>query len=187
MKLLDIILIVLLLFGAFRGYQKGLLLELINFISFFLALILAFNFKDWGAGILQRFLDQPEGLLNIVAFVAIFIIVIFGLDLLGKAVKSLLDLTLLGSLDDLAGGLVGALKWALMISIFLWIFELFDIGISPSYSEGTIVFPYVYSIAPFLLDMLAVVFPFIHDMLDNGKQLLKDQEQMAYAFVQTKI
>ena len=179
MKLLDIILIVLLLFGAFRGYQKGLLLELINFISFFLALLLAFNFKDWGTEVLRGFLDQPEGLLNIIAFVAIFILVIIGLDLIGKGIKSLLDLTLLGSLDDLAGGLIGALKMALMISIFLWIFELFDIGISPSYSEGTIIFPYVYAIAPFLLDLLAVAFPFIQDMLDNGKQLLKDQEQMA--------
>jgi membrane protein required for colicin V production len=185
-KLLDIILIVLLLFGTFRGYQKGLLLELINFISFFLALILAFNFKDWGTGILQRFFDQPDGLLNIISFVAIFIIVIVGLDLIGKAVKSLLDLTLLGSVDDFAGGLVGALKWALMISVFLWIFELFDVGISPSYSEGTIVFPYVHAIAPFLLDMMAVVFPVIKDLLDNGKELLKDQEQVASVLVKVK-
>lgn len=179
MKLVDIILIVLLLFGAFRGYQKGLLLELINFISFFLALILAFNFKDWGMDILRSFLDQPEGLLSIISFVAIFIVVILGLELIGKGIKSLLDLTLLGSLDDLAGGLVGALKWALMISIFLWIGEFFDIGIASDYSEGTVIFPYVYAIAPFLLDLLAVLFPFIQDMLDNGRELLEDQEQMA--------
>ena len=155
------------------------MITLINFISFFLALILAFNFKDWGVGFLQGFLDQPEELLGIISFVVIFIIVIVALNLIGKGVKSVLDMTLLGSLDDLAGGLVGALKWALMVSILIWVFELFDIGISSEYSEGTVVFPYVYAIAPYLLELLAVVFPVIQDMLDSGKELLKDQEQVA--------
>ncbi|MEM8894321.1 MAG: CvpA family protein [Bacteroidota bacterium] len=179
MKILDIILIVLLLYGAFRGYQTGLLLELINFISFFLALILAFNFKDWGVTILQRFLDQPDELLGIISFVAIFILVIIALNLLGKGIKSVLDMTLLGNLDDIAGALIGSLKWALMISIFIWVFELFDIGISTEFSEGTLVFPYVYAIAPYLLELLAVVFPFIQEMLDGGKELLKNREQLA--------
>lgn len=180
MKILDIILIVFLIFGAIRGFQKGLLLELINFTSFFMALIVAFNFMDVTVVFLEQYFDQPRGLLSIISFIGLFILVIVLLNLLGKGLKSLLDMTLLGNLDDLAGSLLGVFKWALMISIFFWIFTFFDIRISESYSSGTYVFPIVESLAPWLMEKLAVVFPFIQDFIDQSKEMIRDDKQMAF-------
>ncbi len=180
MKILDIILVVLLIFGAVRGFQTGLLLELIQFTSFFIALIVAFNLMDNAVLFLEQHFDQPKGLLSIFSFVGLFIIVIVALNLLGKGIKSLLDMTLLGSLDDIAGAALGIFKWALMISIFFWIFTYFDITISAEYRAGTYVYPVIESIAPWLLEQLATVFPFIQDLIDQSKEMIKKDEQMAF-------
>lgn len=179
MKIIDIILIVILLFGAYRGFKTGLLLELIQFASFFIAIIAAFKLKDWGATFVERYVSQ-EGLAQLIALVAIFAVVVLALNLIGHLLKKLLNLTLLGSLDDLAGAFVGVLKWALTISIFIWLFTFFEIKMNAEFTEGSLLYPYVAAIAPYLFDTFSFLGPIFKEFFDNGKELIKPKEQQAF-------
>jgi membrane protein required for colicin V production len=107
-------------------------------------------------------------------------VVVLALNLIGHLLKKLLNLTLLGGLDDLAGAIIGVLKWSLTISIFIWLFTFFEIEISPDFIEGSLIYPYVAVIAPYLFETFSFLGPIFKEFFDSGKELIKPKEQQAY-------
>jgi membrane protein required for colicin V production len=152
---------------------------LIQFASFFVAIIAAFKLKDWGAVYVEKYVSQ-DGLPQLIALVVIFIVVVLALNILGHLLKKLLNLTLLGSLDDLAGAIIGVLKWALTISIFVWLFTFFEIEMNPEFIESSVIYPYIAAIAPYLFDTFSFLGPIFKEFFDNGKELIKPKEQQAF-------
>ena len=121
MNILDIVIIIPLVFGAFKGFRKGLLMELVSLLSLLLAVVSSFYFMQQGVVLLSPYLGDDNSLLPVFSFVIIFIVVLMGVFYLGKILKKILDVTLLGSIDDVAGAILGLLKWGLVFSLFLWL------------------------------------------------------------------
>ena len=141
-------------------------MQLLGIIGFFLAIIGAFHFMSWGALLLSDHISDYQSFLPFVAFFIIFLVILIGVNLIGKGMKSILDLTLLGSFDDLAGAIAGLLKWALVLSIFIWIFDSFQLIAMDQYYEEATLFPLVASLAPFLFDSLSFLLPYFQEL--NG-------------------
>lgn len=173
MKTLDILLLIPLLFGAYQGYKKGLLLEVISIAAFILGILGAFKLLDWGINILSPYLKEAGYLLPIVAFLVLFIGIIILVNMLGKIIKKILDLTLLGALDNFAGAIIGLLKWALGVSIILWLAASADINISKDMKEGTQIYPVVASIAPYLFEKLSAWMPYVYEVFNQVKSLVQ--------------
>lgn len=151
-------------------------MEVISLLAFFVALIAGIKLLDWGISLLSDYIEGYDSLLPIIAFSIIFIGIIIGLNLVGKAVKKILDLTLLGSLDDVIGSLMGIIKWALFISIFLWIFESFGGSISQDTVSDSILYKPIASFAPKLFDVFSGLFPYFMDFFEQSKELVNQQE-----------
>ncbi|HET8859925.1 CvpA family protein [Marivirga sp.] len=172
MKTLDIILLVPLFFGAYLGFKKGLLLEIVSLVALILAIIGAFKLLDFGMELLQPYFQNWEHALPIISFILLFIAILLIVNLVGKIVKKILDMTLLGGLDNFAGAVIGLLKWAFGVSLVLWMGESIEISVSPEMAEGTYVYPIIASIAPFVVDLISAYMPFIQDVFNQLKALL---------------
>ena len=57
MSVFDVVIIGLLVFGAFKGYRKGFLLEAVAILSFVLAIIGGFRLLHWGMSVLDERFD----------------------------------------------------------------------------------------------------------------------------------
>jgi len=169
MKTLDIILLIPLFFGAFLGFRKGLLLEIVSLVAFILAIVGAFKLLDYGMEVLQPYFQNWEQALPIISFIFLFIAILLIVNLIGKIVKKILDMTLLGGLDNFAGAVIGLLKWAFGVSLVLWMGESIEISVSEEMAEGTYIYPIVASIAPFVVDLISAYIPFIQDVFDQLK------------------
>ena len=122
----------------------------------------------WGVEWLGQYLEGYESVLPIISFVAIFITILVAINLIGKGLKSILDMTLLGSFDDLSGAVTGLLKWALVLSLMIWVVETYTNYSLYELAENAVVFPVVASIAPIVFDSLSLILPFIQDLSDPG-------------------
>ena len=102
MNYLDLFLIFVLLFSAYKGYQKGLLIAIFSLLAFFLGLFMAIKFT---VPISVSFFSESVYFewITIAIFIAIFSILIFGIHLLSKALKMILDFTPFGILDNILG------------------------------------------------------------------------------------
>lgn len=151
-------------------------MEIISLSAFFIAIILGIKLLDWGINLLSDYIEGYDNLLPIISFTIIFIGVIILMNFIGKAVKKVLDMTLLGNLDDVAGGLMGVIKWALFISIFFWIFESFGGTISKSRTESSYLYYPVAAFAPGLFQMFSGLYPYFIDFFEQSREMLQNQE-----------
>lgn len=127
---IDIILLVLLVYGAYAGYTKGLLMEVVNTGSLILGIFIGIKFWRLGAEYIKVNFENSPHILPFIGFLLIFIVVLIGVRLIGKIFKMGLDKTLFGSIDKILGALLGVVKWVFGIAAFLWIllkYPIFDI------------------------------------------------------------
>lgn len=171
MKTLDIILLVPLVFGAVLGYRKGLLIELIGIVAFVLAIIAGFKLMEVGMVYLEEYIDGFNELLPFLSFLVIFLAIIILINMLGKLLKKMIDMTILGGFDSIAGAIVGVAKWAIGVSILLWLCNNFGFEL-PGQNEELVLYPYLAELGPNIISHLDTVLPFAQEMLDSIKELL---------------
>ena len=105
----DLVIIVLLIFGAWRGWMDGLVRELAKLVGFLLGVLVAWRFYDQLGGSWIMFLLICVGVPVLLGFAA-------------RVMTRALDFTIVGGLmNRVLGALVGAGKWALLIGFILLI------------------------------------------------------------------
>ncbi len=157
LNLLDIILVIPLLWFAYNGYKKGLIIEIASLAAFVLGLYFAFYFSDITAGYLKQYFSIDQKYLAALSFLATFVIVLFAVLALGKILEKFIDILLLGFLNKLAGAAFGLLKGALFLSIIIFVINYFDTShtlIKPGSTKSSIFYEPVQSVAPALYSWL---------------------------------
>ncbi|MDG4716103.1 CvpA family protein [Winogradskyella marincola] len=123
MSIIDIVLAALLLFGFVRGLFKGIFVEVASLVALVLGIYGAIHFSYFASDILESKVDWNEKTINIVAFAVTFVIIVLTISLAGKALTKLADFAALGLLNKLLGGVFGALKIGLILSVLLIVFS----------------------------------------------------------------
>lgn len=153
MNILDIFLGALILFGLIRGLSKGLFVEVASLAALVAGVFGAIHFSDFAAGFLESKVDWSEEYINIVAFAITFIAIVVVIAMAGKALTKLADFAALGMLNKLLGGIFGALKIGLILSIALMIFSSANKAIpflDEEDIENSVLYEPVRSIAPII-------------------------------------
>ena len=119
MNYFDIILIIPLLWGAFKGFKKGLIIELASLIALFLGVWGGVKFSFVSAKYLGEMFDISEKLMPLISFAITFVIIVIAVFTLAKLLQKFIKMIALGMLNKIAGALFGALKFGLIISIAL--------------------------------------------------------------------
>lgn len=96
-------------------------MELVYTCSFILGIFLGFKFWHQGAEYIKDHVDHSPQMLPIIGFLLVFVIVLLGMRWIGKLVKMGMDKTIFGTLDNILGALLGAVKWLVGLSAFLWV------------------------------------------------------------------
>lgn len=142
-------------------------MSLLSIVAFFVAVILAFMFMDWGVTILDDYLEGFNGFLPYLAFALIFITAGASISLLGKALKKVLDLTLLGSFDNIAGAILGVTLWVFAISVFIWLTDRVGFELPNSWTQDSVLYEKIRWVAPMMIDGLSEYIPMIKDLFDS--------------------
>jgi len=117
MATLDIFILVILAIGLLRGWKTGFLKQVASLGGTILAFILSASFMDSGAKLAELNLGSSPETSSLIAFVAIFLVVKVAVNIVMKAAESLLDAAKLSGVDRIAGGITGALKAGVALSL----------------------------------------------------------------------
>lgn len=115
MNLLDIIAGVAIIYGAFKGFMNGAIREIFSLlgliIGLWMALRLAFLLANW----YRDTVEIPADLVPLVSFLTAFAIGFVLMMVIGRLLSGFLKATHLSLVDKIAGGAVGAAKWAFFV------------------------------------------------------------------------
>jgi membrane protein required for colicin V production len=169
MKLLDILILIPLLWGALHGYRKGLLIEIIGIAGLVVAMILGFKFLGLGMEILTPYVGDgtAKRILPYIGFSAVFFPTIFLLNQFGYRIRRTLRYSILGTFDSFAGAMVGIFTWVFGISVFFWLVNLIGVKIPEHRTADTFIYPLVIPVAPYVITKALTLMP-------DGSQLIKD-------------
>lgn len=117
----DIIIAALLLFGFVRGLMKGLFVEVASLVALVAGVYGAIHFSYFIGDWLKNSVSWDEKYISLAAFAGTFVVIIIVIALLGKVLTKIADFASLGILNKILGGVFGALKIGLILSV-LFIF-----------------------------------------------------------------
>jgi membrane protein required for colicin V production len=153
---LDILLAIPLLWAAYRGFKKGLVIELAGLAALILGIYSALHFSGFLSDWIKEQWNYAGEYLPLIAFAGTFIIVILLVHLLGKAIEKVLDLVALGAMNKIAGALFNIAKVAIILSVMIWFsgtwvkMEETD----TTTSQESVLYPYIQGIAPVIIPPL---------------------------------
>ncbi len=117
--ILDLIIISLLAYGAYRGFTKGFLLQIATFAALFLGIFGAIRLSSYtSAFFIERF-DLSGEYLPIISFAVTFIAIVILVHFAARLLEKLIEAVALGIVNRLFGVLFGMIKLAFIISIIL--------------------------------------------------------------------
>lgn len=126
MNWIDIIIIVLLVFGLARGYIDGFVKELASLLALILGIWGAIKFSSWTAERLYDYFEMTGKYVGIIAFLVTFIIIVIIVHFVGIIVDKFVEKISLGFLNSLLGLIFGVFKTALILSVIFTILNAFD-------------------------------------------------------------
>jgi len=157
MGIFDIIIAVILVFGFIRGLMKGLFVEVASLVSLVAGVYGAIHFSYFVGDFLQAKVSWKESYITLVSFAVTFALIVLVISLLGKLFTKLADFAYLGWINKALGGVFGALKLALILSVILMVFDKFNNTIpfiDKSEKESSILYEPVRKLAPLLFPNL---------------------------------
>ena len=164
MSPIDIVLGLLLLLGAFHGYRAGFLLEFFSLLAIVLGVLGGFKLMGIAIVFLSDRFHIDQKILPYVAFAVVFVLIVIGVNLIGKILKASLAKTLLGGIDSIAGALLGLVKTAFMLSIVFWIVDSLNFKLLTEWTEASWLYPILANFAPSITGWIAELFPFFKDV-----------------------
>ena len=102
----------------------------------------------------------------IAIFISIFAILILVIHLLSKALKTILDFTPLGILDNILGAGLNIFKIAFVLSVLFWVIDSLGIDFSKEYIDNSIILSYIISFAPKSFEAIGSFIPYFKDIFD---------------------
>ena len=123
MNTIDIIIGIILLVGTVNGFMKGLFVEVTTLVGLVLGVYGAIHFSYFLGNFLESSVNWDQSMIELVSFAGTFLIILAALVFLGKAMTKVADTLALGFFNKIVGAIFGFLKYALVLSIVLLVYD----------------------------------------------------------------
>ena len=126
MNSLDYILLIPLLYGLYRGFTKGLIVELASLLALSLGIYGTLHFWSFTFEFLSDYVEIKIVYLQLASYGLTFLVIVMVISLTGKALTMLIKLVALGFINRMMGAIFGSIKVLLILSVFILFFDRFN-------------------------------------------------------------
>ena len=125
MNYLDIIILIPVLWMAFKGMKKGLIKEIASLAALILGLWVASSFSFFLADLLKEKTAIDQNYIPLIAFGIVFILVVILIHLLSNGMDKLVNAIALKGINKIGGAAFGAAKAVLIIAGVIFLLNQF--------------------------------------------------------------
>lgn len=169
MIFLDFIIIIPIIWFAYKGFSKGLVFGIASLVALVLGTWVAVNFSN----ILGDFINIEGPYVDIIFFILTFVGVLFGVYIVAKAIEKVVSITISETANKLLGALFGAFKIAFILSVifkFILSFDQHEMFLKAKVKENSKLLPFIQPIAPVVLPAFRNAIDTIHSKTNDKSE-----------------
>lgn len=172
MNVLDLIILLPIGYFAYKGFLAGFIQEVLSIAGIILGVFITFAYMKPASAMLEPFISNPDTA-TIVAGLVLFIGTIAIVQTIGFILRRFLELIKLNIINRIAGLCFGAVKSAIVVSSFLWLFAGLNMPADETRNES-LTYPYVISLAPITYDLISTVVPNIEGFIETLEEAIQE-------------
>ena len=157
MNYLDIIIGLILIYGLFKGFTRGLINEAASLLSIIIGIFGALTFTPIIESLLSYFISSDKLPSSVIIFTASLILIVLGVNFFAKNLTKFIKLVSLGGINKVLGGVFGVSKYILLFGILLvfvdqfsFMFEFFESNVL----DESIMFESLKNVGYYILQLL---------------------------------
>jgi membrane protein required for colicin V production len=160
---IDVLFLLCMLLAVFRGLRHGLILSVLSAVAWVAGLAAAIKLSATVALLLRNSMHLSARWLPVLAFVLVFLAVVLLIRWGAKLAEAGLDLAMMGWLNKLGGILLYAAMYTVVLSVLLF-YALQVHVVSAAAATSSVVYPFIRSWGPAVIDELGKCIPFFKGM-----------------------
>lgn len=170
MNYLDIIIAIILFLFGFKGWKKGLIIEVVSLAAFAIGIWGAMHFSDFTAAHLSEFMEINPKYINTIAFILTFILLVILVNLIGRLVTKAIQSLNLGFVNKLGGFVFGAAKGVLLCSLLLMVLNNLQLLglVKEEVKRDSLTYPYIEKTVPYIYKGFDLVKEALKDLNDTA-------------------
>lgn len=172
MNMLDFLILLPIGYFAYKGFLAGFIQEVMSIVGIILGIFVTFAYMKPVSAAFETVFSNPDTA-TIAAGLVLFIGTIAIVHTIGYLVRKFLEVIKLNFINRLAGFFFGALKSAIVVSGFMWLFAGLDMPADETRSNS-LCYPYVISLAPATFNMVSAVIPNIEGFIDTLEDTIQE-------------
>lgn len=123
MSYVDLFFGLVLAWGAYSGFSKGLIKELASILGVIIGVLLAKNYYPYLDIKLKPIFESEAGFISILSAILIFLLTIMVFKIIAKFLTKFLKIIALGLLNRIIGSVFGIFKTVMLLCILVFIFS----------------------------------------------------------------
>ena len=126
MNYFDYLLLLPVVYGLYRGFTKGLIVELASLVALIAGVYGAMHFSSFTFEYLSEYVEIEPAYLQLASYGLTFLLIVLVITLTGKILTMLVKMVALGIVNRMMGAIFGGLKALLILSVLLMFFDRFN-------------------------------------------------------------
>lgn len=126
MNIIDIIILIPLIYAAWKGFRKGFIIELFMLLALLVGIYAGIHFSDWTSDLIIQHFEIKGRYLPVIAFTITFIGVAALVYMAGKMLEQVIKVVQLGLVNRIFGLLFSVIKMVYILGILIVLIESYD-------------------------------------------------------------
>lgn len=164
--IIDLIFLAFMAIAIFRGLQKGLVIAVFSIIGLIVGLAAALKLSVLVAGWLDASTNIGSKWLPFLAFVIVFVAVVIVVRWIAKLIETAVELVFLGWINKLAGVLLYAVLYTLILSVLLFFGAQMHVFTQATIDESR-TYLWIQPWGPAVLDTIGKVIPVFKNVFED--------------------
>ncbi len=157
MNYIDIVICIPLVWGLYKGFTKGLIIEAASLVAFGLGVWGGIHFSDFIAKKISGVFNWTSQYLPVISFALTFLLIVILVYFIAKLIQRLIEGMALGAINKIGGAIFGSLKFALVMSVVIFVLNAIEKSypvISFKAKAESLLYQPIGKIAPLLIPTL---------------------------------
>lgn len=175
---IDLIFLILMVMAVFKGISKGFIVAVFSLLAFIIGLAAALKLSTVVAEYLRDTIKMSGYWLPILAFLIVFVIVVFLVRLGASMIKKVVSIAFLGWADSLLGVLMYAVIYTMIFSVILFFATRIHL-ISAEVQTTSRTYAFIEPFGPKVMSLLGKVIPIFSHMFSDLSRFFESVSKKA--------